>query len=273
MRIFPLACAAVMSGGALFAEFHVKPDANTLWLEDGKAISGWRDDQIAFTPADPGPGFTVTSTDYKKYAGGRRTPVNADYPWVVYEITAVLPNAKYVSRAMGYNGCFHGQVSNLQPGIFVWNIYAENPKLPASGGAFLSLYAHGHTAEFKYLKAVKLPDQYIVVSTPDPAAVNPGDTVKFSVHLARPAEDVSLQFYDSYTMPRLLLNGQDKLQLKPEDEAGKIWSAEVKVTGLGNKPEYKYNAIWVKAVILGGDVSVPVWTPIRPVWHNTEVKK
>jgi ASC-1-like (ASCH) protein len=255
----------LLYAASIFAEYKYKPDANTLWIEDGKDIKvspktsakGWLNKNLEVKELPDGKGFCMTSYDYKKYLGGRRLPVSKDYPYLVYEITGIKITKKYKSEAIFFPksiGC--RLVANMQKGIFVSEINCAKDHTQ-----FLRIHLHGHTAEFKYMKAVKVPDQYITVQTPN-KEIKPGDKIKFTVHLKEEAEDVTLRFYDSYCMPQLKINGMDKLQLKPEDEAGKIWSIEISLKRLGKKNKYKTGKILMKAVILGGNVTQPVWSPL-----------
>lgn len=252
------------------AEFIRNPDANTLWIENGKNIAtttvnsgpGWNNAELEIASENDS-GFSIRAEDLKKYKSGRYVPVSREYPYLVYEIDGI----EHTNNYKGYNiwfqgGIPYGAVSNPQKGIFVFNIY-ERSKVAATGNSFLRIDLYGLKLNFKYIKAVKKPDYYIVTESAafaEKQYFEQGDKVKFTVQMKKPAEDVTLRFFDSYQMLPLMLNNVDKLQLKPLDEEGGIWSTEVTIDSLnrsrGSSPK---GSILIKAVILGGGTGEPVW--------------
>ena len=70
---------------------------------------------------------------------------------------------------------------------------------------------------------------------------------------------MTVRLYNPYLLQTLYLNGQDKIQLKPTDDTGKIWSAEVEVKDL--KGSLKSSAsILLKATVLGSEtIKEPIW--------------
>ena len=57
-----------------------------------------------------------------------------------------------------------------------------------------------------------------------------------------------------------------KLQLKPTDDTQKVWSAEFEVKTLGpvrRVSEFRRNTLMVRATILGGGISEPLWGTIN----------
>jgi hypothetical protein len=159
-----------------------------------------------------------------------------------------------------------GQVSHLQEGIFAINV-AENPKEWPRKNDFMRLDLHGAALVLDYIQMVRQPEDYLEIVVPEAArergVVQPGDELIFRVTLAKPAEDVSLRFYNSYTMPPMLLNGQQALQLRMGDDTKRVWQAPVVLQSFtgGRVQDGRFNpgSILAKAVILGGGPGTPVW--------------
>lgn len=219
----------------LFAEFLENPNADTLWLENGVDISGWREGLVC-SPHPEG-GFTIEPGT--GYSTGRYVPADPQYPWLVGEIVNYSMLEGY--RGFVFTGSF-GMVANPQTGIFAVKLISEKKR------PFFRFDLHGLKMHFKYLKQERSPDYRI-------ESKRVGDELEVRVFLKEVAEDVMVRFYDGYHVALLRLNGEDKLQLLPIDEDNPVeWSAkipfpEVKTTG----------AMLIKALILGGEIKVPLW--------------
>jgi len=273
------AVAALLGCADVKAEMNANPDDNTLWVENGREIKNgpaessagfWRAG-LKLLPDPEGEGFIIDSnSDVDKQATtGRYVAVNPDYPWMVWEITAVAPiPGKYVGLVMpgmtnvndSPQSAFAG---NIPAGIFVKNINdrggVDKEKL-----CYLTIYAYNSKINVKYIKLVKKPDYYVEMKS-DTAAkkqkIEPGDNVTFKAYLKEPAEDVSLRFHHAYMMPQLTVNGEQAVQLKAEEGSdGKIWSATIPLKSIsGNYKLLKPGELLIKTIILGGQVKVPVW--------------
>ena len=278
-KFFGLAAAVAVFGFAnVNAEMVVYPDDNTLWIENGKDIKNgaadaadeWRAG-VKLLPNPEGEGFIIDSNSDadKQCCTGRYVKVAPDYPWMVWEITAVAPiQGKYLGLVMPImttmkdspTSAFAG---NIPTGIFVKNIN-ERGGVNQENLCFMSIYAYNSKTNVKYIKLVKKPDYYVEMKS-DIAAqkqkIELGDNVTFKVYLKEPAEDVSLRFYHVYTMPQLSINGEQGVQLKSEDGSdGKVWSASIPLKSIsGNYKSLKPGEFLIKTVILGGQVKVPVW--------------
>ena len=254
-----------------FAELKENPDGNTLWIEDGKDIktgagSGdYWNDTVKFTPLPDG-GFSMEASG-KASATGRYLPMSPDYPYVVFEITQAEKRPGYVAFNLpviqggaNMSSVGIGMVSQPQTGIFAVNVF-ENGKLPGTAPYF-RINIHNCTLNFKYLKCVKAPDAYIEMLPKEPLKI--GDKVTFRVHLAKPAEDVSLRFFFSYTMPEIRFNGEQSLQLKPENaDDQKVWVGTVDYKSIDfsiKKDQYlPPGGMLIKAVVLGSENNTPIW--------------
>lgn len=233
MRIFPLLVfIAVLP---LFAEFHENPDSNTLWLEDGVNISGWRDGLTL--SAHPEGGFTIEPGE--GYSTGRYVPADPQYPWLAGEIAGYSMLEGY--RGFVFTGNF-GMVANPQTGVFAVKLISKGNR------PFFRFDLHGLKMHFKYLKQVQKPDYRVETKRLE-------NQLEVRVFLKELAEDVMVRFYDAYHVSMLRLNGDDKLQLLPTDEKNPVeWSAKTPF------PEEKTTgAMLIKAIILGGEIKVPLW--------------
>ena len=259
-----------ISAGA-FAEFVVNPDANTLWKEDGKAIVAkpgkshlsWMSDKLEIKSA-PNGGFTVEANNPKDYTTLRYVPMNKDYPYLVYRITGVEEKKGYVGYSMSYTGVpgsTVGQVRNTGKGIFAVKLFEKYP-FPNRKSLAFRIDLYGQKITFDYIKQVKEPENYVFAESAafaEKKSFSKGDKIKFTVKLADGCEDVTVRLYNPYLLQLLHLNGQDKIQLKPTDDTGKIWSAEVEVKDL--KGSLKSSAsILLKATVLGSEtIKEPLW--------------
>ena len=253
------------------AELKQNTDENTLWIEDGKEIktgagSGdYWNDAIKFTPLPDG-GFSMEASG-KVNSTGRYLPMSQDYPYVVFEITQVEKRPGYTAfglpQLLGSNNATVGIgiVSQLQTGIFAVNTF-ENGKL-GSKTPFFRINLFNCTLNFKYLKCVKVPEAYIEMLPKEPLKI--GDKITFKVHLEKPAEDVSLRFFFGYTMPEIRINGEQSLQLKPENpDDNKTWIGTIDYKSIDfsikkDNQDIPPGGMLVKAVILGSERNTPVW--------------
>jgi hypothetical protein len=261
-----LTIAVAMTGIAASAEMVKNPDANTLWIENGKniktstknAAGAWRTSAFSITPAKDGKGFVLTSDAKKKYySTGCYLPVSPEYPWFCWNITDVKNLKGYRGLTMGsFSGlnCNQvGEVSHIKPGYYAVNI-AQNSKLKKPAKPFLRIDQHGLQVTFEYMKMVKKPDYYIEVTSDAIKAnkpIQPGDEVTFTLNLKEPAEEATLTFYKAYTMPKMKINGSAMIMMKPADKENKVWTAKVKFNTLsptaGKGKAFKRNAIIIKA--------------------------
>ncbi len=228
--------AVVLAAACSFAEFKVNPDENTLWIEDGlNNFDGWREGLLMKSAE----GGIFTIQPGTGISGGRYVPNHEDYPWLTFEIASLNRTGGY--RGLNFTNCL-AIVSNPMPGI-----YAVKREIKQKS-SYLRLDIHGLILGFKYIKQVKKPDYYI-----DAAKTDKG--VEITVYLKDAAEDVSISFYNSYTMPRLTFDNEYKLQLLPKDESNPVvWSGTIKNCTYSTKHD-----VILKATVLGGKIKVPIW--------------
>ncbi len=275
------ACAS-----AAVAEQLLNVDDNTLWIENGINIKfspkgGWHRDwrggtesdkskkQLKIQSAPDGKGF-----DFIAATSGGDTftviPHRPEYPYLICDIAGieVLENGYthwgvYASEPQTV--C--GQAGSPTTGTYIINLF-ENPARPYKPGNYpVTFYNYRLRLHFNYIKVVKKPDCLIQAESDAftaKKAFSVGDKLKFTVSLAQPAEDVSLQIVTTDVPKLLKINGVQKIQLKPADDSQKVWKAELTVRqfAVPQKMMNKRNRLFLKAVILGGGYERPVFTTI-----------
>ena len=262
--------------GFVGADIIKNPDANTLWKEDNKNIDkNWRyayKDQHVRTCDGKSFSFECNTKGNTGHRDFIRVPVSKDYPWLVFRLNSVKVNPGYRSwniRISDLDKFNVGQTSVQEAGYFACNVWegANLKKVPTSAEIFFYNYTLKLT--FSDLKMVKKPDNFIEVTSPAFAAkkqYTPGDKIRFTVTLKEPAEDVSVRLVFPDLLAAVKLNGMGKLQLKPIDDTQKVWSAEFEVKTLGpvrGVKEFRRNTLLVRATILGGAISEPLWGTIN----------
>ena len=277
LKYLGLVAIAVLSYTNINAEMIVNADDNTLWMENGKGIKNdgsessednWKTG-LKLLPDPAGEGFIINSNSDvdKLYATGRYVKASPDYPWMVWEVTAVAPiPGKYLglSTQLAVKDSPYSELAgNIPTGIFVRNVN-DRGGMTQESSVYLSIYSYNSKINVKYIKLVKKPDYYVEMKQ-DTAAqkqkIELGDNVIFKVYLKESAEDVSLRFHHVYVLAQLNVNGEQAVQLKSEDGSdGKVWSATVPLKSIsGNSKLLKPGELLIKTVILGGQVKVPVW--------------
>ena len=265
--VFCLACA--VSAVTAVAEMKNNPDPDTLWCEDGKAIvtqagnsrNGWNN-ALKYEPMPDGKGFSMEFEG--KPTGGRYIKVSAEYPWFVYEISGVELKNGFRQHGISISRVPKlVQVTKIFPGIYAFNLYENSAPQENNGWTFMRIDLFRSKLTFRYMKMVKMPDNYIQCDSEafkSQKAFGAGDKLKFTVTLKDPAKDVVLSFFKSYMMPQIKLGDGTGLQLKQADKDGRIWTGELTVAALDGK--FKQNDIWIKADVTGGGITLPLWTAI-----------
>jgi hypothetical protein len=168
-------------------------------------------------------------------------------------------------------------VSQITPGIYALDLSRFLSKL--ENYSYLRLDLYNAQLTLSDLSMVKTPPNRIAITSPAFAKkgyVEPGDEITFTVYLQEKTEDVSLTFYDSYTMPQLKINDAQTLQLHPLDTAQKVWSTTIKLNSIKgvnstSKEQLASFHLVVKALVLGGTLKEPLWTALPyPVHLQTQ---
>ena len=263
----------LLAAGIAQAKQTENPDANTLWLEDGKEIElsqkpgfkRWMQlpgkKELEIKPKGDGKGFSLFAKD----AAGRmtltRVKLSPEYPYLTFRITGfdLLQGYRNWTVLLEIGGFGSSQVTTPQKGIFVYDLYQNiSEKEKAKKAAYLKFYLYGLRLDLEYVKLVKKPD-YVVRAECDDPEIKPGSKVKFIAELAQEAEDVSISLVTAGVPRPVQVNGKVKIQLKPTDKTQKVWTAEVEIKKIGIKKALPRHRIFMKMDVLGGDLDEPVW--------------
>ena len=196
----------------LFAVAHAEvvknPDANTLWLENGKNIVtspkntykdyNWWLNKVKLTPHQQ-KGFVIEGSG----TIGVYVRSSKEYSWLCLDIASVdklgkgyhalsvLPAAKTKN---------YGTVSRIPRGTYYFSL-ANSPEMKDKATSkFMRMDISGAKLHFNSVSMVKAPP---CIPTVEPATVKKGDTVTVRCKLAKKPQYVELKFYQAYTMPNL----------------------------------------------------------------------
>ena len=262
---------ALLAAGIVQAKQLNNPDANTLWIEDGKGIElskipnfkSWclyKNKELEIKSNDD-KGFSFFGKDGVSRDTATQIRLSRDYPYLVFQVTELKVLAGFSSWAAVMPGIkfFSSQSTVPQKGIFVYDLYQNLPEeLATAKSAYLHFYLTNLGLDFKYIKLVKKPDYTVRAECTDPE-IKPGSKVKFTAELAKEAEDVSITLTTAGKPRPVKVNGALKIQLKPADKTQKIWTAEIKIKSIGLSKAVKRHQLFMKTDVLGGDLDEPVW--------------
>lgn len=262
--------ALLCGGTAAFANMEMQPDANTLWSFSKLDQTQWRGTGVKVE--NSAGGFVLSNENASPkspHSITRKVAISPEYPYLVFETTSITPYKGYRSWSVSLRELqsTFGSVTNGEPGIVAVNCFENPARIPARKQANLLLYFYDFRADFKYIKMVKKPDNYITVtgSFAGKKAIHSGDKVKFTVYLKESAEEVSLKLLFKKWLYTVKVNGNEVVELTPEDKEQKIWSAEIPVKTLKctKADQFKKGEILLRAVVLGGSVKTPIWSVLQ----------
>ena len=262
--------ALLCGGTAALANMEMQPDADTLWSFSKLDQTQWRGTGVKVE--NSAGGFVLSNENASPkspHSITRKVAISPDYPYLVFETTSITPYKGYRSWSVSLRELqsTFGSVTNGEPGIVAVNCFENPARIPAGKHAHLLLYFYDFSAEFKYIKMVKKPDNYITVtgSFTEKKSINVGDKVKFTVYLKESAEEVSLKLLFKKWLYTVKVNGNEVVELTPEDKEQKIWSAEFPVQTLKctKADQFKKGEILLRAVVLGGSVKTPIWSVLQ----------
>ena len=262
--------ALLCGGTAALANMEMQPDADTLWSFSKLDQTQWRGTGVKVE--NSAGGFVLSNENASPkspHSITRKVAISPDYPYLVFETTSITPYKGYRSWSVSLRELqsTFGSVTNGEPGIVAVNCFENPVRIPAGKQAHLLLYFYDFSAEFKYIKMVKKPDNYITVtgSFTEKKAIHSGDKVKFTVYLKESAEEVSLKLLFKKWLYTVKVNGNEVVELTPEDKEQKIWSAEIPVKTLKctKADQFKKGEILLRAVVLGGSVKTPIWSVLQ----------
>ena len=262
--------ALLCGGTAAFANMATRSDANTLWSFAQLDPAKWRGSGVKVENTTEGFVLSNENASPKSpHSITRKVAISPEYPYLVFETTSITPYKGYRSWSVSLRELqsTFGSVTNGEPGIVAVNCFENPARIPARKQAHLLLYFYDFRADFKYIKMVKKPDNYITVtgSFAGKKAIHSGDKVKFTVYLKESAEEVSLKLLFKKWLYTVKVNGNEVVELTPEDKEQKIWSAEIPVKTLKctKADQFKKGEILLRAVVLGGSVKTPIWSVLQ----------
>ena len=139
------------------------PDANTLWIEDGKDIEivehgkpeFWQGKAWAGTLEFEAieNGFKIKSPSHDKNCSGRYFKFNKDYPYLVWEIDKVVYGEGYRGLGFHFPHTVFQFVTHFYPGIFVVNPFLS--KKDIKDLEYCRIYLYNTEIHFKYIKMVR----------------------------------------------------------------------------------------------------------------------
>ena len=267
----------LFSCGFVMAELQKNPDENTLWQITSPDLKEWKGTGVKIEKREKGFSLSNESASVKMpHSIMRKVPVDPEYPYLVFETVSLNTFKGYRAWFTGLRESQNqfGSIVNGEPGIVAINCFENPAKNYVKNQATLQFYMINFKADFLYMKMVKKPDNYITVTGDFTSrkSLQPGDKVKFTVYLKESAEEVSLKLIYKKWLYTIKVNGNEVIELTPEDKDQKIWSAEVPVKSLkcSKGSSFKKGEILLRAVVLGGNVNVPLWTALQ---YSFESKK
>lgn len=276
----------------LLAEFQICPSENILWRETGQDIrtspstdgKAWFDKYLQIRSAADGIGFELECTEKnpsKGHSTHRIIPCDPQYPWLTFRIRNIQLHPGYQSWCVILsNPRFKiGQVNHPQEGTFSFNCFDGVDQPQAAKQCNLFFYVYTLRLLISDLSMVKKPDNYLEATSEAFAqkkSFSVNDTLKFTAYLHEPAEDVSLRLLYTDGLYEIPLNGSSKLQLKPENQEQKVWSAQVRIESLGktrNKTSFAKGEIMLRATILGSVFQEPLFGSVNYPYLEPENEK
>jgi hypothetical protein len=142
------------------------PDANTLWLEDGKqmkfssnAYSGdWLNEKCNIIPEEDG--FVFEPKSGNRAEGGICLPVSRDYPYLEFDLEAVEKGKDFyfLVNAVNIGPWYSLGGEGFRPGHYVFNVFENAKKMPEKSGAvFFQFRVYNGKVRIKNLQMVKKP--------------------------------------------------------------------------------------------------------------------
>lgn len=246
------------------AEFIIKPDDNTLWLENGKNIKvgtpfdnkEWRSGITV--ESSPKGGFSLGWISDNKRNGGRYVPVSPEYPYLIFEISGMdLINHGFMGFAVSLGKDSIKMSGVINPGIYQLHIDR------ISGYSFLRYSVYGIKLHINEMKMVKKPEALIEINHSkqiNPHVISAGDSLYFTVTLDKPAEAISIRLVKAVNSVTIPLNMMDKIDLATKD--GRHWGGKINIKKIGSQKSYRKDSVYIKATLFGCELKSPIWTNI-----------
>lgn len=227
--------------------------------------------------AHPDGGITLASVSEEGWANlSRFIPYDPAYRFLQVSLSQIEGQGyKFafvgLSDSSGRPG-FRGCINTSLPGIYTVDTHYIHEEFRTGqlqrGFLVLSVAGSRKTGQgailpgpsftFDWLRLVRRPRDGLVVTLADgiplPEAVREGDRLHFEVHLAAPADDVTVEAYGGPSYEPIGINGEPYVQLRPADENRQIWVGEVTIgPGTTKFTPKGYPAVF-KARVIGGQI-------------------
>ena len=260
---------------ALQAKQMEKPDANTLWLEDGKDIAvekkpnfrhwmpGAGKRALDIKPKADGKGFTLFAQDSNGRYTVTRIKISPEYPYLTFRITGLEVLKGYCDWRFTVEKMMTiVQTATPQKGIYVCDLFRNLPETESGRkAAYFYIYLHNLRMDLEYIELVKKPAVLVRAECADPE-IKPGSKVKFIAELPNKAEEVSISLIDGRALRPVPVNDAAKIQLKPADETKTTWIAELELKSIGIQNTVSRHGLFMKMEVQGGNLNEPVWASL-----------
>ncbi|MCX6970697.1 MAG: LamG domain-containing protein [Verrucomicrobia bacterium] len=279
----------MLLGASLQAQIAKNPDSNTLWAESGQSVQtvqpdgtdywtdlGWQAGEMwlsgglypDITTGDQG-GMRISASGERVFTAVK-VPFSPDFPYLVWKVEDVVLGQGYHELTVGPAS---QKVTRLQvvgaipEGTFIFNPYQQDPDW-ATGSVAVSMNVHNVALTIKDLRMVAEPENNLAITSPafdEKKRLEPNDPLTITLTLAEPAASATVEFFDSYMLSPVSLNGQTSIALEAADASKKVWTAtlvakSLLMPNLKTGEMVKPNRLLFKATTADGGLTAPLWT-------------
>jgi len=196
---------------------------------------------LVFDPEFPWVEFRLDDAKWKE---------NPKWRYHAWEVKAASPGAPWAGKLAG-------DVIAPMKGLYVQH-------LPIAAKAKGSILTYGYNFDLKYgfFRMVRRPAYALEASSPSgKATLSPGDSLRVSLELPEPCEDVACDILKAAAggAKPWKLNGESSVRLEPLDKTLRRWAADVKISECGDA---KARELRVRCTLFGCALDVPVITTI-----------
>ena len=235
-------------------------------MKHGKEAKTWLVEPQKIEPREGG-GFILH--DHANLNGVRLTP---DCKWFTTRLEKFTANKKGYLNWSVHSWTFKnfpflcGGVTFPQAGLYTIPL----PPIEKPASHNFTFYDYNFDLEFAYAAFEKEPADYLLCelvgadgtcsTVSGGKKVKTGDTLKVTLKLSEPAEEISASFMcdtgGGGGQHPYSVGGSNVIVMKRADADGRLWTAEVKV-GQFNPMKH---AVYVKVIALGGGLDLPIFT-------------
>ena len=190
--------------------------------------------------------------------------VKAEIPqeakWLLFELASAERANKSKYRSWNFSAVdkgkkrfLAGDVTFAQTGLYALPVGRDDLK-----GGLLRIRSHDYRLDIPFIAAVADPEQYMLFA-------EEGGKWKVTLQLKDPCEEVACSLYGSNAyrpIPYPMGEATPNVPMRP-DASRRLWTGEIPAPTLAVDQEGKPMHPWAKATVLGGSLTVPVYTPLR----------